>query len=173
MEKRERFEELFNESFGILVIYAKKLTWGKPEDARDLLQDTMEMAYRKLDKYSSDKGKFSTWAAKIMHNLFIDKVRKERRMGFVEYEELFGEEGSIMNIFSDNSHERIFDSMHLQDVMKCIDQLPAKNKKPLLMVMEGYKMKEISEILNTPGNTIRPYIHDARKYLKKIIKNNP
>src|SRR3569832_2824841 len=48
------------------------------DDARDLVHDTYERALRNWDRYG-EQGNARAWLVAIMHNLFIDQCRKQRR----------------------------------------------------------------------------------------------
>jgi len=48
------------------------------DDARDLVHDTYERALRNWDRYG-EQGNARAWLVAIMHNLFIDQCRKQKR----------------------------------------------------------------------------------------------
>ncbi|MBR1794977.1 MAG: RNA polymerase sigma factor [Bacteroidales bacterium] len=52
-----------------------------------------------------------------------------------------------------------------------IDGLSASEKASvLLFYMEGYSVKEISDILGMPSVTVRSHLHRARRHLKKKLE---
>ena len=56
---------------------AYRLT-GNRHEAEDLAQDVFVRVYRNLDKYSP--GTFDGWLYRITKNLFLDRVRRRRRI---------------------------------------------------------------------------------------------
>ena len=60
------------------------------------------------------------------------------------------------------------------DVYMAVLELPYKYKTVVyLYYYEGYKTDEIAEILRKPSSTIRNYLTEARRHLKKILGGNP
>ncbi len=60
------------------------------------------------------------------------------------------------------------------DVYMAVLELPYKYKTVVyLYYYEGYKTDEIAEILHKPSSTIRNYLTEARRHLKKILGGNP
>jgi RNA polymerase sigma-70 factor (ECF subfamily) len=60
-----------------LLAIARRLC-RNADDARDLVHDAYERALRNWDRYG-EQGNARAWLVAIMHNLFIDQCRKQRR----------------------------------------------------------------------------------------------
>lgn len=56
---------------------AYRLT-GNESDARDLVQDTLIKVNRSLHTF--EPGSFSRWVYRILHNTFLDQVRRRQRI---------------------------------------------------------------------------------------------
>ncbi len=76
-ESARVFSATVREHEQALVSVARKLC-GNSDDARDLVHDTYERALRNWDRYG-EQGNARAWLIAIMHNLFIDHCRKQRR----------------------------------------------------------------------------------------------
>ena len=50
----------------------------EPADADDLVQETYERALRVWDRYR-ERGHLRAWLIAILHNLFLDRCRRQRR----------------------------------------------------------------------------------------------
>ena len=59
-----------------LLARARRLC-GNSDDARDLVQDTFERAFRRIDSFSRGTG-VRAWLMTILTNLFLDRVRHEQ-----------------------------------------------------------------------------------------------
>src|SRR5947209_11691210 len=66
----------------VLAASARRLC-GNAADADDLVHDTYERALRSWDRYA-ERGNLKAWLVAIMHNLFIDRCRKQKRAGRTE-----------------------------------------------------------------------------------------
>lgn len=74
--KNDELELLFKNYYHILFIYALSLTKNQA-DAQDLVSETFLKAYL---SYDDTKGNFKTWIYKVCKNLFIDSIRKKKRL---------------------------------------------------------------------------------------------
>ena len=76
-ESARVFSATVREHEQALLSIARKLC-GNSDDGRDLVHDTYERALRSWDRYG-EQGNARAWLVAIMHNLFIDHCRKQRR----------------------------------------------------------------------------------------------
>lgn len=71
------FSATVREHEDALLAIARRLC-RNADDARDLVHDTYERALRNWDRYG-EQGNARAWLVAIMHNLFVDQCRKQRR----------------------------------------------------------------------------------------------
>lgn len=57
------------------------------------------------------------------------------------------------------------------EIMACIMQLDVKYREPVFLLMQGFKHKEIAEILKIPIDTASTRIRRAHEKIKKELKN--
>jgi RNA polymerase sigma-70 factor (ECF subfamily) len=72
------FTSAVREHDALLRGLARRLCGGNSADADDLVHDTYERALRAWGRYV-DGGNLRSWLAAILHNLFIDRCRKDKR----------------------------------------------------------------------------------------------
>jgi RNA polymerase sigma-70 factor (ECF subfamily) len=71
------------------------------------------------------------------------------------------------------THASVEDDLAAQDILKLLDMLPTGYRTVFNMyVLEGYKHKEIAEILGISINTSKSQLLLAKKRLQKLIKEN-
>ena len=163
METSEIIKLLF-ESQEKLRKYAHKLTFDC-EMADDLIQETWVKVICNANKYKED-GKFIGWAHTIMHNAFINNIKREDQYCAFECEQattpFANKEAS--NRDSDNIAE-------IKDIYNAIDNLPSNYAKVMRLFISGHKYVEISVIMNSPLGTVKTRINQSRAILKKELKD--
>ena len=77
------------------------------------------------------------------------------------------------NVESDQSMDaEIIDRLFAEDLFRAIQQLPATMRAVFsLYVVDGYKHREIGEMLNININTSKWHLAEARKLLQQDLKN--
>lgn len=160
-----QFNNALLESKANLSYYALSLT-SNPENAEDLLQETMLKALSYRDKFRKNTN-FKAWMFTIMKNTFINNYRKETRRA---------------NIFSSSSNDvhLLFakdkltpapdSSYHIKQITAKIEELEQEHKIPFKMFLSGYKYKEIAKELDLPLGTVKSRIFFARKTLGEDLK---
>lgn len=146
--------------------YALKLTQN-PEDANDLLQDTMLKAFVNHDKFE-DGTNLKGWLYTIMKNIFINKYRRSK----------------ISNIYHDDTDNQYHLNsarnqqknggealLIMQEIKKAIAQINENLRTPFMMSYTGYKYDEIADQLKIPLGTVKVRIHNARHELQKRLSN--
>ena len=124
--------------------------------AEDIIQDTFEKLWMKLEEVSALKVK--SYLFTTAYHTMIDYIRKEKRNVIVDPATLF--EGSEADHYSD-----------LGEVLeRAIQNLPADQKAVVMLRdYEGYSYKEITEITGLSEAQVKVYIYRARVYLKAYI----
>lgn len=143
--------------------FAFRLT-SNTEDARDLLQETNLKALNYCDKFQCDSN-FKAWIFTIMKNTFINNYRRQINYNIInEFDGL-----SVLNqIKSDLTLDpaSLIDSKELE---KSIESIDDKLRIPFKMKHEGFKYKEIAEILDLKLGTVKSRIFFARQELMKKL----
>ena len=138
-----------------------------PWAADDLTQETFFRAHRNIDRLE-DPTKISPWLFRIAHNACLDHFRnsqKSRRTDRIE--ESTDSEGSFALERELQQHQM---SACVQDRILL---LPEDQRKVLwLYEVDGFKQKEIAEILDISVSNVKIRLHRARKKFKSILEEN-
>ena len=141
------------------------------EKADDLFQDTFIHIIQAIrDGKYNHQGYFRAWAVRIAHNIFIDKVRVERRMKMVRDTEEF----SILNTIpcEDELKEKTLVRNEEEETIRAtIQKVPIIFREVLIMRHYGeMTFDEISKTLNINLNTALGRMRYALKYMRKIME---
>lgn len=129
----------------------------KDEDkAKDIVQDSFEKLWIKLETVSHDKVK--SYLFSTAYHTMIDLIRKEKRMTVLE--EAHTGEYSHSEQFSD-----------LNEILhNALNRLPEIQRVAVLLRdYEGYSYEEIGEITGLNESQVKVYIFRARAFLKNYI----
>ncbi|MGB4776039.1 MAG: sigma-70 family RNA polymerase sigma factor [Daejeonella sp.] len=160
-----RFTNMVVRQTSSLKMYALHFTHD-PEDANDLVQDTVLKAIIYSDKFKEGTN-LKGWLYTIMKNTFINNYRR-----FVKISSFVTKSDDVSSpnlVFSStkNSGESKF---IMEDIRKALEKLPNEYCIPFTMYFEGHKYHEIADKLTIPIGTVKTRIHIARKILKKCLK---
>ena len=109
--------------------------------------------FTKLNQYSFN-GSFEGWIRRIMINESISFLRSRKEVFFVE---------EILDI-PEISWNNVYQELDVSQIQHLIDKLPSGYKMVfVLYAIEGYKHKEIAEILNIKESTSKSQLFKARK----------
>jgi RNA polymerase sigma factor (sigma-70 family) len=135
-------------------------------DADDLVQETMLKALIYKDKFAENTN-LKAWLFTIMKNLFINNYRKKTkvRMIFDGSKELFQ-----LNVPETKKAYDPDAQINYKQIQEAMDALEEDYRKPLRLYFEGYKYKEIADILELPIGTVKSRIFLARKQLVDPLK---
>ncbi len=143
-----------NHSDGVYRFVLKQIR--DKEAARDIVQDTFEKMWRKLDTIDAAKAK--TYLFTAAYHTLVDYTRKNSRYTRFEHDE-----------YNSPSHNSQY-----SDLKKILDQgleqLPEIQKTVLLLRdYEGYDYAEIGNITSLNESQVKVYIFRARTFLKNYI----
>lgn len=154
---------------------ALRLT-NNPQDAEDLVQETMLKAFRFADTYQRGTN-LRAWLFRILNTSAINRYRKQAShptpSPLPE-----GEEFYLYNRIRDISgqelsqaaEEEVLSRYLDEDVYKALHDLPLNFRMPILLAdIEGMSYKEIAEALQIPIGTVMSRISRARRQLQKSL----
>ena len=149
-----------------LGFFAKNLT-SDPEDAKDLLQETLFKALTNRDKFQGDKN-LKAWVFTIMKNTFINNYRRNVRSNTL----IDSTDNSYyLNLRSDSVFQSPESTHTEKEIRNAIGELPDDYRLPFEMHTKGYKYKEIAEYLDQPLGSVKSKIFFARKRLMDRLKD--
>lgn len=122
------------------------------EDIADAIQETILSCYEKLDSLKEERY-FKTWLIRIL----INKCRDILRTGSREYlTEQIPEQGEKC---------MALENYEFQELLRSLDE---KYRTILVLYYaEGFKIREIAQILELEENTVKTRLSRARKILEK------
>jgi RNA polymerase sigma-70 factor (ECF subfamily) len=166
----EEFEALADAYRVVLRRLAQRLV-RNPEDAEDLLQESLLDAYRAFGTFRTGSN-FYSWMTRIITNNHLDRVRKKRVStislegttleGDVETLELADESGSPEQVVL----TRMFDPV-LTEALETL--LPSQRRTVLLCDLEGASYEEAAQAQGCPIGTVRSRLHRAHVALQRFL----
>lgn len=161
---REEFAELLTTHWNHAYRFAYHLT-GSTTDSEDLLQQAAEEAFRAFHRFQPGT-RFDRWFFRIMHNSFVDRVRRDRRRKVFSLDEVAGtaaaeqlDPGEIAAGALDGP------------VLRALLALPPDARAVVALVdLQGLSYEDAAEILRCPVGTIRSRLHRARLALREWLR---
>lgn len=141
--------------FGVLKRYIRNR-----EDAEDVLVEAFFKVLTKLDHFRGD-GSFEGWIRRIVVNEALMFLRKQHNFNMT----------LELTDFDMPTTTNVMDDLAAQDILKLLDQLPTGYRTIFnLYILEGYKHREIAELLGISINTSKSQLILAKKRLGALVK---
>jgi RNA polymerase sigma-70 factor (ECF subfamily) len=157
----DRFDAFAREHRPFLEGLARKLCKGR-FDPDDLVQDAMERALRHFDALPGDVNE-RAWLARIMHNLFIDRVRRRGKAVHLSLDE-------AQLAQPEAAAEREWERVTVEQVAACVERLPADLREVYrLHASLNLSYAEIAERLAIPMGTVGTRLLRARRALRALL----
>src|SRR5699024_5072175 len=161
VQKQEDFQEEIIPHLDAMYNFALRLT-SDPNDAEDLVQDTIVKAFRFFSSY--EKGtNAKAWLFRILKNSYINSYRKNsKKPSQVDYDEVSTFYETIRAERTDTSdlEDKMFRDLIDDDISSALDELPEDFRTVVLLCdVEGFTYEEIANMLDVPIGTIRSRLH--------------
>ncbi|WP_229805442.1 RNA polymerase sigma factor [Saccharospirillum salsuginis] len=153
-----------------------------PDEAQDVVAEAVAKAWSRLDELR-DRAQFEGWLFRILNNTFISLLRRRRcRQDRETGLETEGEEQPVtgFSLFEQlhqpfllwwgTPQDQVLDSLLLDDIERALDDLPEPYRLVVVLVeVQGYSYREVSEMLALPLGTIRSRLSRARSQLQAAL----
>jgi RNA polymerase sigma-70 factor, ECF subfamily len=146
------------------------------DDAKDIYQEVFLRVYKGLPKFQY-KSEFSTWLYRITTNVCLSHRSRRHRHTHTSLDQNTGEEDGQPHALKDTLSDISETDRPAQDaeISKRIEQAlttlsPRQRMVFTLKHYDGYKLKEIAEILKCGEGTVKKYLFEATARLRKQLK---
>ena len=168
IRKQSDFNDEIIPHLDALYNFGLSLT-SDPNDAEDLVQDTIVKAYRFFSSY--EKGtNAKAWLFRILKNSYINNYRrKSKKPQQVDYDEVATFYETIRAERTDTSdlEDTMYRELIDDDITKALDRIPEDFRTVVLLCdVEDFTYEEIANMLDVPIGTIRSRLHRGRNLLK-------
>src|SRR5713226_3801760 len=161
---QESFAELLAAHWTHAYRFAYHLT-GNAADSDDLIQQAAEEAFRAFHRFQPGT-RFDRWLFRIMHNSFVDRIRRDRRRKIFSLDEVTG---AVAADVADPS--AIAEGALDGPVLRALRALPPHARAVVALVdLQGLSYDDAAEILHCPVGTIRSRLHRARLALREWLR---
>ncbi len=159
-QERKAQKELYQiykmQLFGLVRRYIKDVYI-----AEDVFAEAMYKVFANIHRFDN-RGSFEGWMKRIMVNECLMYLRKtNNKIRHMEIEAQHAVQESVA-----------LDRLNAEDIIKLLDSLPEGYRTVFnLYVVEGYKHREIAEMLGISISTSKSQLFLAKKKLQRLIKN--
>ena len=134
------------------------------EEAAEILNDAFMKVFTNIKDFNREKP-FKPWLRRIIINTAINQYHKNKQ--FREKESVALEDQSI------RTREKILPGISYDEIIEMVQQLsPSYRTVFNLYVIEGFKHREIAEMLDIAVGTSKSNLAKAKKNLQAILEKN-
>jgi len=154
-------------------IYARAYSMMRNEDdAIDLSQEAWVKGWQRLVQFQGESS-FATWMTRIVINLCLDQLRKQKRHRTESIEMMDEESGGVerqMPVVTVNPTERLERAELRQRIDKALGQLSETHRTALVLCeFEGLEYKEIAQAMHCSIGTVMSRLFYARRKLAALL----
>jgi RNA polymerase sigma-70 factor (ECF subfamily) len=140
-------------------------------DVEDLVQDVCLKAYLRLDELELIEHQ-RAWLLRVLHNLFIDRQRKNQRSPLALTRGATNDETTEFvaskQYQPDEQVERMMQRDNILGAMKLLDR-----EQCVLLVLhevDGYGLQELQSLTGLPLGTLKSKLHRTRVKLGRLLR---
>lgn len=142
---------------GVLLRYLRS-----KEDREDVLIEAFFKVFDHLDKFRGE-GSFEGWIRRIVVNEALMFLRRQHNFNMT----------LEIADFDQPVRMKVVERLAAQDILGLMEELPTGYRTVFnLYVIEGYKHREIAELLGISINTSKSQLILARKRMQELLKKN-
>jgi RNA polymerase sigma-70 factor (ECF subfamily) len=173
VDQRLKFEQTALPHLDAIYTAALRLT-RSPDDAEDLLQETVLRAYRFFHQFAAGTN-CRAWLLTILYNNFRDSYRRGAREHPAASGEEFERELESNSLRSDqtriNPEDLLGNRLLGNQIEAALQELPADFREALLLVdVQELNYAEVAIVLGVPLGTIKSRVSRARALMREALR---
>lgn len=155
--------ELYKVTYSYLMSICVRYT-RQQDRAKEVLNIGFYKILKNLDKYDLN-APFKPWARKVMINTLINEFKKQK----IHYGNMVYVDTYFDNEAYSDMNEAITKS-NAQEIYDFISKLPPASQQVFnLYFIDGYKHREIADLLSISEGTSKWHLNNAREMLKQML----
>jgi RNA polymerase sigma-70 factor (ECF subfamily) len=141
-----------------------------PDAAADLVQETFFRALRPGVRFRLTQRGIRPWLFKILHNIFFSKTQQRRKHAALKDDEIADDEaGPHHDLPGDDLASMDWDFVD-DRIKSAVDALPIEQQVVLLLwAVEGFKYRQIADLMGVPMGTIMSRLFRAREAIAQEL----
>jgi len=144
---------------------------GQKEDAEDLAQEVFLTVYEKLNYFDINRV-FAPWLYRIAVNCCLSRLRKNRKVVFVNFDDSIYSEPEINSGHWDNPELALERLEQKEVIQQSLMLLPESYRTVLILRYQlDLNNQEIAGMLGITRENVEVRIHRARKALRKVLSS--
>jgi RNA polymerase sigma-70 factor (ECF subfamily) len=167
------FEELLSEHLDALYRTALRFCGGRRADAEDLLQDAMLRAFGRFGELREPEAA-RVWLFTILTRTNLNRLRAQRRRAEMIASDLEEHEfeaalASWRSAEAPDEHtDRVLTRERLAAALDALDEY----LRPVVWLtdVEGFRQREVAEMLGIPEGTVASRLFRARRSLREALR---
>ena len=170
MDPAGDFSELIRRCGEKAYNFAYRLA-GNEQDARDLVQEAFARAYEHFGNYDPSRP-FDTWLLRILHNIFLDGVRRFSHSHTVSLDAPAPVEDTSWEELLPAPDKEPTHGMERREsdslLQRALNSVPVHYRTAVTLCdVEGFSYEQIGKIMSCPVGTVRSRIHQGRVLIRK------
>ena len=155
-------------------IYARAMMMMRnEEEALDLSQEAWVKSWQRLHQFQGDSS-FATWMTRIVINLCLDQIRRQKKMRAESIEQIEEEAGGVERQMP-VEHVNPIEGLEKEELRKRIDEAMAKltdAHRTVLVLHEfqGMEYKEIARKVGISIGTVMSRLFYARRRMASLLQ---
>jgi len=156
-------ERLYKNYYRAMMTVCLRYT-KNDEDAVEVLNTGFFKVFKNIQRYDSSKASLYTWIRTLVINSCLDFIKQKKKRENVNELNLDVEVHIAPDVIS---------KIKTAELLELVRKLaPATQAVFNLYVVEGYRHKEIAQLLHISEGTSKWHLNEARKNLQQLINNS-
>jgi len=145
---------------------------NSPDDAKDIYQEVFLRVYRSLGGFKF-RSEFSTWLYRITTNVCLTHKTRHSGRSFAPIEEIdrvdsVGDMSRLKQVSPERHAQNSEISRHIEQAMEHLS--PQQRLVFTLKHYQGYKLREIAQMMDCAEGTVKKYLFTATEKLRQRLK---
>jgi RNA polymerase sigma factor (sigma-70 family) len=165
----------------IPALYRQAFRWTAARDrAEDLVQELLVRLFPRLEEIAA-LDRPLPWALRVMYRIFVDQYRREVNSPVRSIQECMdapdGSAAGLDERYADEAplpEDNVERELTARRLNVAWQQLGEEHRVVVSMHdIEGYRLEELSGLLDVPVGTLKSRLHRARARLRELLAGEP
>lgn len=160
-QEEQEFIKIIDESTGIINSLCRVYNKTQ-EDFQDARQDVILQCWKSFHSFKQ-RSHIKTWIYKVTLQTLLNRQRRKRNLATINIDEAINLSIKTTGLYCDDD---------LALLQQLLNTLSDENKAIMTLYLEGYKYKEIGDIIDISASKVSTNINRIKKKFSTLVKKN-